>query len=219
MDGSNNKRSKAYGRVMPRVYNVLGHQSRPNLKTNSNVTRHENSSSLLNGAKPSSSNFFSGSYRELPFVLQDYEPETPPNKPRRLKYVAKPKKTLKSLDTAKSPIMNKKLRQISDKVPCISVRNSAPCVTQPDQVSWSDYHVRQCYSSRSHTRLKDIKDEIEAFQKGQKLKQFRSNLYKKCGVVLDDAGAVAEDKAVQVEEPDNTLGDIRYGDLIINYEL
>ncbi|XP_050344454.1 uncharacterized protein LOC126769623 [Nymphalis io] len=208
MDGSGNKRTKAYGRVMPRVYNVVGHRSRPNYKSNSNVTRHETSSSLLDGAKPNSSNVCSGSYRELPIVLHDYKPETP-NKSRKLKYVAKPKKTLKSLDTAKSPIMNKKLCQISDKVPNLSVRNSAPCVMQPDPVSWSDYHFRQCYSSRSHTRLKDIKDEIEAFQEGQKLMQFRSNLYKKTGVVLDDLGEVAADKAVQVEELDNTTREIR----------
>lgn len=30
--------------------------------------------------------------------------------------------------------------------------------------------------------------------------QMRSKLYKKCGVVLDDVGQIAEDKAVQVEE-------------------
>lgn len=43
-----------------------------------------------------------------------------------------------------------------------------------------------------------LQDEIKAFQKTQKLLQLRSHLYKKCGVVLDDAGGVAEDKAVQV---------------------
>ncbi|XP_039756904.1 uncharacterized protein LOC120631404 isoform X2 [Pararge aegeria] len=50
-------------------------------------------------------------------------------------------------------------------------------------------------------------DEIKAFQKTQKLMQLRSHLYKKCGVVLDDVGQVAVDKAVQVQEPDNTPGD------------
>lgn len=30
--------------------------------------------------------------------------------------------------------------------------------------------------------------------------RLRSSLYKKCGVVLDDVGNVAEDKAVQVED-------------------
>ncbi|CAH2090620.1 unnamed protein product [Euphydryas editha] len=203
MDCSSNKSNKIYGRVMPRVYNnTVGHRSR---KDNSNVTRHQTSSSLHLGAKSNSSNLNPGSFRELPIVLDDYEPETP-NKPKKLRYVAKPKKTLKSLDTANSPILTKKLRQVNYKVPKISVHNSAPSVVKPDTHVWSDSHFRQCYSSRSHTRLKEIKDEIEAFQKNQKLIQFRSNLYKKCGVVLDEEGQVAADKAVQVEQLGNKFG-------------
>ncbi|XP_045452129.1 uncharacterized protein LOC123661187 [Melitaea cinxia] len=203
-----NKSTKTYGRVMPRVYNTAGHKSRQNLKDNSNVTRHQTSSSLQLGAKTSSLNLVSGSFRELPIVLHDYQPDTP-NKPKKLRYVAKPKKTLQSLDTVNSPILTKKLRQIKYKVPKINVHDSAPSILKPDANVWSESHFRKCHSSRSHTRLKDIKDEIEAFEENQKKAQFRKNLYQKCGVVLDDEGLVAADKAVQVEQLDDTLRDIR----------
>ncbi|KAJ8720436.1 hypothetical protein PYW07_012479 [Mythimna separata] len=52
-------------------------------------------------------------------------------------------------------------------------------------------------SSRSHSRLKDLKDEIKAYKETEKLMRLRSSLFKKCGVVLDDVGNVTEDKAVQ----------------------
>ncbi|XP_075976639.1 protein interacting with Ttk69 and Sin3A isoform X2 [Anticarsia gemmatalis] len=43
-------------------------------------------------------------------------------------------------------------------------------------------------------------DEIHAYHETEKLMRIRSSLYKKCGVVLDDVGNVAADKAVQVED-------------------
>lgn len=49
----------------------------------------------------------------------------------------------------------------------------------------------------------NLQDEIEAFEDNQKKTQFRNNLFQKCGVVLDDEGLVAADKAVQVEQLGN----------------
>lgn len=44
-----------------------------------------------------------------------------------------------------------------------------------------------------------LQEEIKEFRENEKLMKLRSRLYKKCGVVLDDAGDVAEDKAVQAD--------------------
>lgn len=41
-------------------------------------------------------------------------------------------------------------------------------------------------------------DEIKAYHETDKHMRLRSRLYQSCGVVLDDLGQVASDKAVQV---------------------
>lgn len=150
MDKNSSERKNYYGRVMPRVYN----RTHSHLKSSS-VTRHETPTSLRNGAKTSAPNLNSSIFKELPLVLHDYEPDTSSAKPKTIKSGAKPKKTLKSLDPAKSPLTNKK--NLPNKVRSVRSRNSAPSIVAPDKVSWSDSHVRQCFSSRSHTRLKELK--------------------------------------------------------------
>ncbi|XP_052741967.1 uncharacterized protein LOC112047554 [Bicyclus anynana] len=195
------KRTTSYNRVMPRVYN----RSHPSFMANSKVTRHESSTRV--GAKASCSNLGSSVFRELPLVLSGYEPEQPVDKSKVPKYGAKPKRTIKSQDPCKSPLASVRKVHAGEINRPIRAHGSAPCVTDSGSVGWSEHHLKQCYSSRSHTRIKELKDEIKAFQKTQKLMQLRSHLYKKCGVVLDDVGQVAEDKAVQAQAPDIAPGD------------
>ncbi|XP_047997476.1 uncharacterized protein LOC125235089 [Leguminivora glycinivorella] len=198
-----NKNTKAnYSRVMSRVFN----RSRTSLKSSSNVTRHEVPSSVRVGAKPSVSAASSSVFSELPTVLNDYVPEVRVEKVVKRPLV-KPRKTLQSLDPgkAKSPARPSPARgrgNVSD----IRARSSVPAVLSSNGDEWSASHVRQCYSSRSHTRLKELKDEIKAFRQTDKLLKIRSHLYKSCGVVLDDVGNVAQDKAVQaVPEPEKEI--------------
>lgn len=149
MDERISKRSTSYDRVMPRVYT----RSRPNPKANTEVTRHGTSATRV-GAKESSSNISSSVFCELPLVLGDYEPERPVEKPKVLK--AKPRKTIKSLDPGKSPHSVRNQQELKNNR-TLRVRNSAPCVIDSEPMGWSDSHLRQCYSSRSHTRLKELK--------------------------------------------------------------
>lgn len=55
----------------------------------------------------------------------------------------------------------------------------------------------------NNVRTKNIfcnfQDEIKAYQDTEKMMHLRSRLYNRCGVVLDDTGQIAEDKAVQVD--------------------
>lgn len=53
--------------------------------------------------------------------------------------------------------------------------------------------------------------EIKAYKETEKLMRLRSSLFKKCGVVLDDVGNLAEDKAVQAKlTEEETNGELFY---------
>lgn len=149
MDFINKKRSKKYDRVMSRVYD----RSLSSLGSSSNVTRHRISSSARDGAKPSSTNLNSGVFSELPLVLNDYEPE----KPVQRTFVVKPRKIIKSLDPSKFPKTVLKSQQIVRSPPIMRVPGSAPSLLHRSPDKWSDVHLRDCYSSRSHSKLKDLK--------------------------------------------------------------
>ncbi|CAK1582455.1 unnamed protein product [Parnassius mnemosyne] len=203
MDKSDKQKLQMYGRVMPRVYN----SARSSFKTSSSVIRHKSSARGI-GAKPySNSNNKSNSFSDLPIVLNDYIPDVAHEKEVKPLFVVKPKKTLKSL----VPLKNKNIPPRSvlrprkyDESSSGNVHASAPSILEGDTNNWSDLHVRHCLSSRSHSRLKELKDEIHAYQETEKLMKLRSHLYKSCGVVLNDVGQVAMDKAVQAEEIGNS---------------
>lgn len=155
MDAFNRNRRKKYDRVMPRVIN----QGRSTLKSSSFVTRHDipSRSSVRVGAKPSVSNVSSSVFSELPTVLDDYVPEPSREKVRRTLLV-KPRKTVKSLDPALSPPRPIIKPKFSTKTPLnIKAPDSAPTVLPSNGEKWSDSHLRQCLSSRSHSRLKELK--------------------------------------------------------------
>ncbi|CAB3240696.1 unnamed protein product [Arctia plantaginis] len=204
MDVLNKNRRNRYDRVMSRVSN----QPRSASKSNSFVTRHDIPSSVRVGAKPSVSNVSSSVFSELPTVLNDFVPESSGKKVSKT-FVVKPRKTLKSLDPSKSrPILNPK--ELNKKPSNNRVPVSAPSVLRANGEKWSETHLRDCLSSRSHSRLKELKNEIHAYHETEKLMRIRSSLFKKCGVVLDDVGNIAADKAVQVEE----LASIDHGELV-----
>jgi hypothetical protein len=48
-----------------------------------------------------------------------------------------------------------------------------------------------------------LQDEIKAYGDTDKQLKLRSRLYKSCGIVLNDIGTVAADKAIQSEVPDS----------------
>lgn len=149
----NRKRNKTYDRVMSRVFN----HSRTTLQSNSCVTRHESPSSVQIGAKASTSNVSSGIYSELPLVLKDYVPESSGETVQKSK-VVKPRRTLKSMDTSKSPHRTVFRNAKSDERPrMIRVPDSTPAVVRRMNEDWSDLHVKQCFSSKSHSKLKEIK--------------------------------------------------------------
>lgn len=152
MDSANRTRNNKYDRVMSRVHN----QSRSSLKSSSFVTRHDIPSSVRLGAKSVFSNVSSsGVFNELPTFLNDYVPESGRDKVKRT-YVVKPRKTIKSLDVAASPPRTKP-RETVKKSHNIRVPESAPSVLINNGDKWSATHLRECLSSRSHSRLKDLK--------------------------------------------------------------
>ncbi|KAJ8719858.1 hypothetical protein PYW08_012033 [Mythimna loreyi] len=204
MDSARNTRNNKYDRVMPRVHN----QSSTSLKSSSFVTRHDIPSSVRVGAKSVTSNVSSsGVFNELPTFLNDYVAEPIREKVVRT-HVVKPRRTIKSLEVAASPPRTTRPRELIKKPSNIRAQESAPSVLINNGEKWSATHLRECMSSRSHSRLKDLKDEIKAYKEADKLMRLRSSLFKKCGVVLDDVGNVTQDKAVQAklteEEADDT---------------
>lgn len=177
MDLNNKKRFTKYDRVMSRLYN----RSISNVRPKFQVTRHEIPSSVSVGAKPSSSNVNSSLFSELPVVLNDYSPEAPV----RSTYVVKPRRTLKSMDPAISPyrmaskVNVKPTRRIPDpKKSNIKAGGSAPLVSSRGREAWSDTHLRQCLSSRSHTRLKDLKVTISWLLRYDMLFEMYSSMMK-----------------------------------------
>lgn len=149
----NRKRNKTYDRVISRVFNP----SRTSLKSNSCVVRHETTSSGQIGAKASTSNVSSGVYSELPLVLNDYVPESSRETVQKSK-VVKPRRTLRSMDTSKSPPRSVSKSAKRDERPRItSVPDSTPALVSRVSESWSDLHVKQCFTSRSHSKLKELK--------------------------------------------------------------
>ncbi|KAL4704193.1 hypothetical protein ACJJTC_002216 [Scirpophaga incertulas] len=182
---------------MSRVYKT----SQKKLSSNISVVRHELPSTSTVGAKPSvsNSNVSSSMFSDLPTVLHDYIPESPTKR----KVLVKPRKTIRSLDPSLSPHRNLSRPKVHSVVAANSAPQIAsfPIVSNPGVENWSQSHLRQCYSSRSHSRLKELKDEINAFRESDKKMKLRSRLYEKCGVVLNDVGIVATDKAVQVDSP------------------
>lgn len=195
MDINNRNPKNKYDRVMPRVNS----QGRSTVKSSFLVERHDISSSERIGAKPSVSNASSNVFSELPTVLNDFVPERSPPKIKQT-LVSKPRKTLKSLDpVVPAPYTNSKSKR-PNKISNIKVPASVPTVLPSNGGRWMDTHFRECQSSRSHSRIKELKDEIHTYDETEKLMRIRSNLFKKCGVVLNDLGDVAADKAVQVDD-------------------
>lgn len=141
---------KKYDRVMSRVYN----RSRSSVNSSSLVTRHDLPSSVRVGGKQSVSNVSSGVFSDLPKVLNDYSPE----KPVKRTSVVKPRKTVKSLNPAVSPPRLALRPQGPIRIrQNLRVKGSAPALRTNEGEKWSDSHLRQCYSSRSHSKLKDLK--------------------------------------------------------------
>lgn len=148
------KRNKNYDRVMSRVHD----RSRSSLASSSYVTRHENPSSVRVGAKASHSNLSSGVFSELPVVLDDYVPESSREKVVKKSNVVKPRRTVKSLDPGKSPPRAVvEVRDSRAKARKLTAEGSVPLLVLGKSDGWSDSHVRQCYSSRSHSKLKELK--------------------------------------------------------------
>lgn len=154
MDRDRSKPRNKYERVMPRVYN----HSRSSADPRARVTRHE-SSGLRVGAKPSVSNVSSNVFAELPTVLNDYIPEEPVKKTVKRSSVVKPRRTIKSLDpelspykTRITPVRPRGESQFGPRMP-----HSAPSARPRDADAWSEHHLRQCHSSRSHSQLKELK--------------------------------------------------------------
>lgn len=151
---------------MSRVFN----QSKPILKSNSVVvTRHDPPSSARLSANSKPSVTASSVYSELPTVLNDYVPYSDREKPKR-RLVVKPRKTLKSLDPALSPPRPRPVprssfrpQHASKESPYIRAEASAPSVLTRDPGKWSESHVRQCYSSRSHSKIKELKVISQSF--------------------------------------------------------
>ncbi|KAJ0175921.1 hypothetical protein K1T71_008095 [Dendrolimus kikuchii] len=194
MNKSNSNYSKKYNRVMPRVYN----RSASSIKSLSNVVRHEIPSSVRLGAKTVVPNVSSsGVFNELPIVLNDFKPDSTRDKLVKKRNVVKPRKTIESLDPALSPYRSPPKFDSSKRAGNTKTVCSAPALLASNGQKWTDEHFKGCLSSRSHTKLKEIKAEIKAYDDNEKYMRLRSSLYKKCGVVLDDVGQVAEDKAVQ----------------------
>ncbi|KAH9644716.1 hypothetical protein HF086_003821 [Spodoptera exigua] len=210
MDTALKNHKKRYDRVMSRVHS----QSQSSLRLSSTVTRHDTPSSVRVGAKTISSNVSSGIFNELPTYLDDYEPEPSRQKIKRT-YVVKPRKTITSMNLIDCPprvatnFSKTRESNSNKKKSTFRVQESAPSVLESNGEKWSNTYLRECLSSRSHTQIKDLKDEIKAYKETEKMMRLRSSLFKKCGVVLDDVGNMVEDKAVQAElEPvaDDDIG-------------
>uniref|UniRef100_A0A2A4K020 Uncharacterized protein n=1 Tax=Heliothis virescens TaxID=7102 RepID=A0A2A4K020_HELVI len=183
---------------MPRVHN----QSQISLRSSYSVTQHDIPSSVKVGAKPSASNVSPRVFNELPTFLHDYVQEPSQDNIKR-SHVVKPRRTIKSLDVAPSTVT--KQRESVKKYSRIRAQESAPSVFfRSEERRWSASRLRESLSSRSHSKLKDLKDEIKAYNETERLLRLQSNLYKKCGLVMDD---LAEDKAVQVEPVEETTHD------------
>ncbi|KPJ04644.1 hypothetical protein RR46_03255 [Papilio xuthus] len=210
MNSGQDKNIKGYGRVMSRVYN----RSQSNLKATSSVLSHVTSTN--SGAKrPSVSSVRTGVFSDLPIVLNDYVPDTVSKKDLKQSTVVKPRRTLKSLVPGKKPLLRVERNiKYNETNSSLNVCASAPSVLGRNTESCPDSHVRHCLSSRSHSRLKELKDEIKSYQDTEQLLKLRSRLYKRCGVVLNDVGQVAADKAVQSEDIDVKQDDFRKDQLI-----
>lgn len=143
-----------YDRVMPRVYN----RSRSSLKSNSFVTRHQTQSSTILGGNPSVSNVSSVVFSDLPIVLNDYKLDSFPEKPPKRPFVVKPRRTLKSLDPALSPPRSvRRSQEFRPRPHGVRSRGSAPSVLAHGDDKWPESHIRQCLSSSSHSKLKELK--------------------------------------------------------------
>ncbi|CAH3975309.1 unnamed protein product [Pieris brassicae] len=200
MERNQHKTKNFYDRVMPRINSI----SRSSLKSNPNITRHDTSSVRL-GGKASISNFSSGVISELPTVLRDYIPENV--KPKKIIHSTKPKRTLQSLDLKKSSLQIKNVKSVKN----LHAQSSAPAILNLDNVDLSNVsHVRPFYSSRSLTKLKELKEEIKEYENIQKTKNLCGRLYQSCGVLLNEEGKVAADKAVQAEKIDGSSPSQRY---------
>ncbi|VVC88757.1 unnamed protein product [Leptidea sinapis] len=173
---------------MSRLHNS---SSNHNVTSNSKIIRHESSDSI--GGKHSSSKLCSSHYKELPTVLNDYVIEKDVHRPKKITNVVKPKRTIKSIDTIKCSLEKSKKSTVK-----IRAHDSAPTISKCDQPVATNSH-RQCQSSASLSGLKKLKEEIKAYEKIEKSKRFRNQLFESCGVLVDDVGQVTVDKAVQVE--------------------
>ncbi|CAK1543291.1 unnamed protein product [Leptosia nina] len=176
MDKNASRHKSVYERVMPRVHST----SNTTLRSNATVTRHI--ASVRVGGKNGAQNLRSTVSTELPTVLNDFKQDKN-IKPTKPIPVAKPKKTLQSLDPK---TVNRSVKASS--VRRLNARASAPAVLNLGSIGSS---VKQ--------------EEIKAFEQLEKSKEFRGRLHKSCGVLVDESGKVAADKAVQAEPLDEAL--------------
>lgn len=146
------KSVKKYGTVMPRVNN----RSRSSLKTSTSVLQRIPRAKGIGGKSPSNPNIRSGVYKDLPVILNDYVPDSPDKKAVKQTLVVRPKRTIKSMVPEKT-LPRFVHRKFNDSSPNIRKYDSAPSVVERDINGWSDSYVRQCFSSRSHTRLKELR--------------------------------------------------------------
>lgn len=156
MNSGKDKNIKGYDRVMSQVYN------RPysNLKSTSSVLSHV--STDVGAKRPSVSSSGantrpkSGVFSDLPIVLNDYVPDI--KKDLKKSSVVKPRRTLKSLEPGKKPIPT-----VVRNVKCdeggrsLNVCASAPSVLGGKAGRCPNANIRHCLSSRSHSRLKELK--------------------------------------------------------------
>lgn len=164
------KRNK-YSTVMSRVYN----NSKSTLESNVFIRRHEVPSSVNFGANTSISNYSSSVFNELPTVLNDYVVEENKTAPKR-SFVVKPKRTLKSLKVVKVPNLPARSR-------IAGVQSARNCATNPvcsftsDNVhSTTENKLKKHYSNLSLEKLKELKDEINAYRDRDKLRQLHARL-------------------------------------------
>lgn len=143
-----------YGRVMSRVFS----RSRSSLKSGPSVTRHEVPSSVRVGAKPSVSvsAVSSGVFTELPTVLNDFVPDDERDKILKKRPIRR-RRTLKSLDPGKTKSPQTSRDRGIEYSRGVRARGSAPTVMDSNGEEWSEAHMKQCHSSRSHTKLQELK--------------------------------------------------------------
>lgn len=151
MNKNNINYGKKYDRVMSRVFSG----SASSLNSSPNVLRHGLTPSTRLGAKTTVSNVGSGVFHELPVVLKDFKSDCTRAKSVKERKVIKPRKTITSLDPALSP--HRPPPKLEQRAGNIRVGTSEPVLLANNGQKWTDAHLQECSSSRSHTKLKELK--------------------------------------------------------------